>query len=101
MFIRDISHHDFDNGATVDFSQYDGFMIKATEGGDYVDPHFEQSVAMVKAAGKQYGFYHYFSFVTDVAAQISNFISHTSQYQANYRPSLDVEQDKRNNIVYP
>lgn len=100
--IRDLSHHD----GVVDYARlkaqgFDGVLIKATEGGDYTDPMCAAHAKGAQLAGLRIGFYHFFSFVTDVNTQVKNFLAQIAPYQADYKPALDIEQDAANNAVIP
>ncbi len=98
MKIRDISHHD----TTPNLSDYDGVLIKATEGVGYVDPALDAHVAATKAAGKPWGLYHYLSFQSDVADQVAAFKVQLDRLTGwTLRPALDVEFDGRINQTLP
>lgn len=102
MKIRDISHHDTDNGAPLDLTPYAGVLIKATEGVGYTDPKLDANVAAVRATGKPFGLYHYLSFASEVTEQISDFSAQVAKYpDATLHPALDVETDTRNNKAVP
>ena len=98
MKIRDISHHD----TTPNLSDYDGVLIKATEGIGYVDPALDVNVAAAKAAGKPWGLYHYLSFQSTVADQVTAFKAQLDRLTGwTLRPALDVELDDRINQTLP
>ena len=72
----DISHHQ----GNVDWRRVaaDGVgfaYLKATEGGDWVDPRFAQNRAQARAAGLEVGAYHFFTFCRDARAQAQNFLA--------------------------
>ena len=98
MKIRDISHHD----TMPNLSDYDGVLIKATEGVGCVDPALDANVAAAKAAGKPWGLYHYLSFQSDVADQVAAFKAQLDRLTGwTLRPALDVEFDSRINQTLP
>ena len=98
MKIRDISHHD----TAPNLSDYDGVLIKATEGVGYVDPALDANVAAVKAVGKPWGLYHYLSFQSDIAQQVAAFKAQLDRLTGwTLRPALDVEFDSRINQTLP
>jgi len=100
--IRDISHHDENlDFAALKSQGYDGVIIKATQGVDYIDPALDTNVKGAKAAGLHIGFYHYFSFKTDINEQIKDFLEAIAPYSFDYLPTLDVEIDKTNNATVP
>ena len=51
-------------------------MIKATEGGDWIDKSFARNFAAAKEAGLAIGPYHFFTFCRPGADQARNFIAH-------------------------
>ena len=89
----DISHHN----STVTWNQvveqgYSFVFIKATEGGDYVDPAFLTNWSGASAAGMKKGAYHFFNFCKTGAEQADNFIK-TVPPEAGALPMvLDLEQ---------
>lgn len=65
--------------------------IKATEGGDYVDPRFAANWAGAGAAGVPRGAYHFFTLCRSGAEQAANFIAAVPN-DANALPhALDLE----------
>ena len=89
----DVSHYQGDvdwnrvRAAGIDFA-----YIKATEGGDFTDPGYHALVSGARAAGMRIGFYHYFTFCTDGAAQARQFLSVTSGPRpGDLPPVVDLE----------
>lgn len=66
-------------------------FIKATEGGDYLDPMFESHWASAKQAGVRHGAYHYFYFCRPAAEQARWFIAHVPRDPKALPPVLDME----------
>ncbi|WP_329686128.1 glycoside hydrolase family 25 protein [Longimicrobium sp.] len=66
-------------------------FIKATEGGDYVDPAFAANWAGAAAAGIPRGAYHFYRPQTDAAAQAQHFLRTVQLRAGDLPPVLDVE----------
>jgi lysozyme len=66
-------------------------FIKATEGGDYVDPKFAESGAGARDAGIVRGAYHFFRPQTDAMAQAAHFLRTVQVAPGDLPPVLDVE----------
>jgi lysozyme len=66
-------------------------FIKATEGGDYVDPRFAANWAGAQRAGVIRGAYHFYRPQTDAMAQAAHFLSTVQLAQGDLPPVLDVE----------
>lgn len=66
-------------------------FIKATEGGDRVDPAFARNWAAAGAAGVPRGAYHFFYFCTPAAAQARWFIANVPRTRGALPPVLDME----------
>jgi lysozyme len=88
----DVSHH---QGAIewpllreqgVDFA-----YIKATEGGDFVDPMFARNWREAKAANVRRGAYHFFTLCRSGAAQAANFIAAVPIEVDALPPAVDLE----------
>ena len=71
----DVSHHqgvvDWGRVAKSDVAFA---ILKATEGGDYVDETFARNLAGAQAAGLVVGAYHFFTFCRPGAEQAANFL---------------------------
>lgn len=65
--------------------------IKATEGGDYVDPRFTQNWADARAAGLPHGAYHYFTLCRPGAQQAAHFIATVPREAGMLPPAVDIE----------
>jgi lysozyme len=66
-------------------------IIKATEGGDWVDKSFARNIAAAKEAGLAVGAYHFFTFCRPGADQASNFIATVPSDRLLLPPVVDVE----------
>ncbi len=66
-------------------------FIKATEGGDLLDPKFKQNWRAAKAAGVLRGAYHFFYFCTDARTQAKWFIKNVPRTRGALPPVLDME----------
>jgi hypothetical protein len=88
MNIRDLSHDD----TGVKYSAYDGFIVKATEGVNYVDPALDSHIAGIRAAGKPFGLYHFVSISSDPVQQANDFKAQLARLpDAAFRPVIDSE----------
>lgn len=65
--------------------------IKATEGGDYLDPKFMENWTNAKAAGVRRGAYHFYFFCRPVEDQIAWFIANVPVDPDALPPVLDME----------
>lgn len=88
----DVSHWQ----GTVDWQRVAGdgvafAFIKATEGGDYVDPQFVANWDGAARAGVLRGAYHFFRPQTDAAAQAQQFLRTVGVRAGDLPPVLDVE----------
>jgi len=66
-------------------------FIKATEGGDHIDPLFEQNWYAAKRAGVPRGAYHYYYFCRTPEEQAKWFFRHVPRDPAALPPVLDME----------
>ena len=66
-------------------------FIKATEGGDYVDPRFAANWAGAAQAGVMRGAYHFYRPQPDAAAQAEHFLRTVQLRAGDLPPVLDVE----------
>lgn len=69
--------------------------IKATEGGDVLDPEFRSNRRGAKSAGLRWGAYHYFYFCRPAAQQARWFIRHVPRDAAALPHVLDMEWNPR------
>lgn len=74
------------NGYPVSFA-----FVKATEGGDLVDPKFAYNFQQAAKYGIRRGAYHYFQPQTSAKAQAEFFIKHVELREGDLPPVLDVE----------
>lgn len=65
--------------------------IKATEGGDFLDPGFRQNYARARAAGVPVGGYHFYYFCRSAAEQADWFIANVPRAKGDLPPVLDIE----------
>lgn len=66
-------------------------FIKATEGGDYVDPEFARNWQGARRAGVARGAYHFFTLCTPGAVQARHFLATVGDMQGALAPVLDAE----------
>lgn len=66
-------------------------VIKATEGGDWVDKSFARNVAGAKEAGLAVGAYHFFTFCRPGVEQARNFIATVPRDPLLLAPVVDIE----------
>jgi lysozyme len=66
-------------------------IVKATEGGDWVDKSFARNIAAAKEAGLAVGAYHFFTFCRPGAEQAQNFIATVPRDQPLLSPVVDIE----------
>lgn len=88
----DVSHHQ----GSVDWTLVrDGKIqfafIKATEGGDHLDPRFTENWEAAKRVGIPRGAYHFFTFCTPGAAQAEHFLHVVPPGEGELPPVVDVE----------
>ena len=88
----DVSHH---QGA-IDWSLLpdqgvDFAYIKATEGGDFVDPLFAENWDAAGESGIARGAYHFFTLCKPGAEQAANFIATVPQDESALPPVVDLE----------
>ncbi|MGR3363302.1 MAG: GH25 family lysozyme [Maritimibacter harenae] len=65
--------------------------LKATEGGDHLDPGFEINAPRARAAGVPVGGYHFYYFCRTPAEQARWFIKNVPRMQGDLPPMLDME----------
>jgi len=88
----DVSHHQ----GEVDWTAVrgDGVLfvyLKATEGGDFVDPRFARNWTQARGAGLAVGAYHFFTFCRDGASQARNFLATVPRTVDALPPAVDLE----------
>jgi lysozyme len=88
----DVSHHqgvvDWGKVAKSDVAFA---ILKATEGGDYVDEAFARNLAGAEAAGLVVGAYHFFTFCRPGEEQAANFLKVVPRNRPMLPPAVDIE----------
>ena len=96
----DVAAHQHPGGTPIDWSKVrtDGqsfAFVKATEGGDWVNPHYVEDVQAAHAAGLKTGAYHYARPSTDAKTQAANFAAQIALApNQTLPPALDIEVDE-------
>ena len=88
----DVSHHQ----GTIDWRRVAAddvsfAIIKATEGGDFVDKAFAGNLRDARAAGLAVGAYHFFTFCRPGVEQAQNFIATVPRDKSLLPPVVDIE----------
>ena len=88
----DVSNHQ----GTIDWPAVAGddiefAYVKATEGGDFVDPWFERNWAGARNAGLDVGAYHYFTLCRSGREQADNYLATVPVHEADLPAALDLE----------
>lgn len=65
--------------------------LKATEGGDHIDPGFAANASPARAAGVPVGAYHFYYFCRPAAEQAAWFIRNVKKHSGDLPPVLDIE----------
>ena len=65
--------------------------LKATEGGDRIDPRYERNIDLAHRHGLKVGTYHFFRPKTALALQLKNFKAQCLPGEQDLIPMLDVE----------
>ncbi|MBN1550205.1 glycoside hydrolase family 25 protein [bacterium] len=89
----DVSHHQGDiDWLSLKSQKNIGFAyIKATEGGDFVDPKFHKNWVEASGAGIPRGAYHFFTFCRSGKEQADNFIKTVPAESGALPPVIDFE----------
>jgi lysozyme len=88
----DVSHHQgVINWGKVAKSDVAFAILKATEGGDYVDETFARNLTGAKAAGLVVGAYHFFTFCRAGTEQAANFLKVVPRNMPMLPPVVDIE----------
>lgn len=66
-------------------------FIKATEGGDWVDPRFYENWQSAKRVGLRRGAYHFFTLCRDAHEQAEHFLETVGDMKDALMPALDAE----------
>ncbi len=88
----DVSHHQ----GEIDWEAVRGdgirfTLIKATEGGDFLDPRFSENWEAAGRAGVPRGAYHFFTFCTPGRTQAEHFLDTLAPGAGELAPVVDVE----------
>ena len=90
----DVSHHQGEiNWKKISPQQYQFVYLKATEGGDYQDDHFQNYWLKAREQGLHVGAYHFFRLCRDGAIQAQNFIATVPNKPDALPPVMDLEYD--------
>ena len=90
----DVSHHQGEiNWKKISPQQYQFVYLKATEGGDYQDGHFQNYWLKAREQGLHVGAYHFFRLCRDGAIQAQNFIATVPNKPDALPPVIDLEYD--------
>ena len=65
--------------------------IKATEGGDRIDPRYERNIQLAHQYGLKVGSYHFFRPKTNLTKQLENFMTQCRPGDQDLIPMIDVE----------
>ncbi len=65
--------------------------LKATEGGDRIDPTYERNIQLAQKNGLKVGSYHYYRPKTEQAKQLENFKTQCLPGEQDLLPMIDVE----------
>ena len=65
--------------------------LKATEGGDRIDPKFERNIRLAHRYGLKVGSYHFFRPKTELQKQLDNFTAQCLPGEQDLIPMIDVE----------
>ena len=93
----DVAAHQHPGGTPIDWSKVrtDGqsfAFVKATEGGDWVNPHYVEDIQAANAAGHKTGAYHYARPAGDAKTQAANFAAQIALApDQTLPPALDIE----------
>nr|WP_324646363.1 GH25 family lysozyme [Acinetobacter sp. MD2] len=92
----DVSHHQ----GQIDWKQispqhYQFIYIKATEGGDYQDPNFQENWLHAREQGLNVGAYHFYRLCRDATVQAQNFIHTVPKKWNALAPVIDLEYDSQ------
>ncbi|MBR4297479.1 MAG: glycoside hydrolase family 25 protein [Bacteroidaceae bacterium] len=92
----DISHHQ----GNIDWKQLSRHKnlkfvyIKATEGGTYQDPKYNEYLKQARRRGMKVGSYHFMRTTSSVWHQFINFMAHVDPKKQDLIPMIDVEECK-------
>ena len=88
----DVSNHQGEiDWVAVAADDIESAYLKATEGGDFVDPWFERNWVGARSAGLDVGAYHYFTLCRSGSEQAEIFLATVPVHEANLPAALDLE----------
>lgn len=89
----DISHYQNDVfwQAIGDHTNMAYVYLKATEGGDNIDPRYEHNIELAHSYGIKVGSYHYFRPTVSLESQLKNFKTQCLPAEQDLIPMIDVE----------
>jgi len=89
----DVSHHqgEIDWAAVAKVQQIGFAYVKATEGGDWIDPRFTANWQAARRAGLRVGGYHFFTFCRPALEQARHFLDVLPKEPDTLPPAVDVE----------
>lgn len=95
----DVSHHQgaiewelLRNQGAIDGQPLSFVFMKATEGGDYTDPHFTHNFQEAKKYGIMRGAYHFYRSSAPAKQQAEHFMRNVKLERGDLPPVLDVEE---------
>jgi len=90
----DVSHHQGNiDWKKISPEQYQFVYLKATEGGDYQDDHFQDYWLEAREQGLHVGAYHFYRLCNDGTTQAQNFIKTVPNKNNALAPVIDLEYD--------
>lgn len=90
----DVSHHQGNiDWKKISPHKYQFVYLKATEGGDYQDPSFQQNWLKAREQGLHVGAYHYYRLCREAKIQAANFIATVPNKVDALEPVIDLEYD--------
>lgn len=88
----DVSHHQGEiRWQELDPGQVHFVYMKATEGGDFVDPRFASNWEAARRQGLARGAYHFYTFCKPGRVQAANFLANVPDEQDLLPPAIDLE----------
>ena len=87
----------FYSGVQVGYELQPPFFIimKATEGADLVDPRYAENVRQAREGRIIKGAYHFMTTLSEIDAQIENFIKNAVVEKGDFPPVLDIETPRK------
>ncbi len=92
----DVSHHQGDiQWNKISPQRYQFVYLKATEGGDFKDPKFQDNWLKARERGLHVGAYHFYRLCRDGKIQADNFIATVPKRPDALAPVIDLEYDNQ------